>query len=39
VKGNPAVKMAIWMILLLAIIWGLGYLMGYNGAIEPFKLG
>ncbi len=30
---NPAIKMAIWMLLFLAVIWLIGYLMGYQG--EP----
>lgn len=38
-KQNPAIKVAVWMILLLAVIWGLGYLLGYNGAVQPFSLG
>lgn len=38
-KQNPAIKVAIWMILLLAVIWGLGYALGYNGEVQPFSLG
>lgn len=38
-RRNPAIKVAIWMILLLAVIWGLGYVMGYNGTVQPFSLG
>jgi len=38
-KQNPAIKVAFWMILLLAVIWGLGYVLGYNGEVKPFSLG
>jgi lipopolysaccharide export system protein LptC len=30
-KQNPAIKMAMWMILLLAVVWLVGWLMGYDG--------
>lgn len=36
-KNNPATKMALWMILLLAVIWLLGWLLGYSGEVQPFK--
>jgi hypothetical protein len=35
---NPAIKVAMWMILLLAVIWLLGWVLGYNGIIEEFHL-
>ncbi|MDF2628402.1 MAG: hypothetical protein K0R39_2233 [Symbiobacteriaceae bacterium] len=38
-KQNPAIKVAFWMILLLAVIWGLGFVFGYNGDVQPFSLG
>ena len=30
-RQNPAIKVAMWMLLLLAGIWLAGYLMGYKG--------
>jgi hypothetical protein len=37
-KNNPAIKMAVWMILLFAVIFLVGVLMRYNGTIEDFHL-
>jgi hypothetical protein len=39
VVRSPAIKMAVWMVVLLAVLWGLGYVMGYSGEVVPFKVG
>jgi hypothetical protein len=38
-KQNPAFKMALWMILLLAVTWLVGWLMGYDGHVSSSLFG